>query len=204
MEKGTKAKTGTKTGSGGQKNTIRLIVIGCILVAMLIGFYYYIAHKTGSGKGEEAVKITETQAALLRNLEMNYPPSPKEVIKYYCEITRCFYNETHTDEELEELALQIQKLYDDELVANQTQEEYMQNLISDIASMQKQGYVISSYSTSSSTDVDYFTEDGFEWARIYCGFSIRKGTTIISTNERFLLRKDRDGHWKIYGWELVE
>lgn len=184
-------------------NIVRLAVIGCILVLLLVGFYYYLSHKTDTnGKGEET-KVTKTQQVLLRNLETNYPPSPKEVVKYYCDITQCFYNEIHTDEELEELALQIQLLYDEELIANQTQEEYLQKLVVDVAAMQSQELVISSYATSSSTDVEYFTEDGFEWARMYCSFSIRRGTELINTNERFLLRKDEEGHWKIYGWELV-
>lgn len=187
-----------------RNHVVKILVIGCILVALLVGFYYYVSHKMSASGSEDTGTITKTQQVLIRNLETNYPPSPKEVIKYYCEITRCFYNETHTDEELRELAAQIQLLYDDELVANQTKEDYMQNLISDIASMQKQGLVISSYSTSASTDVEYFTEDGFDWARMYCNFSLRKETTIINTNERFLLRKDDESHWKIFGWELVE
>lgn len=188
----------------GKKSIVRMVVIGCILLILLIGFYYYISHKTSTEKSKETEKVTQTQQVLLRNLETNYPPSPKEVVKYYCDITQCFYNEIHTEEELKELALQIQLLYDEELIANQTEESYMEKLSSDIASMQSQGLVISSYSTSASTDVEYFTEDGFDWARMYCSFAIRKGTELINTNERFLLRKDEEGHWKIYGWALVE
>lgn len=188
----------------GKKSIVRMVVIGCILLILLIGFYYYISHKTSTEKSKETEKVTQTQQVLLRNLETNYPPSPKEVVKYYCDITQCFYNEIHTEEELKELALQIQLLYDEELIANQTEESYIEKLSSDIASMQSQGLVISSYSTSASTDVEYFTEDGFDWARMYCSFAIRKGTELINTNERFLLRKDEEGHWKIYGWALVE
>lgn len=197
-------KNGKGNGADGKVSIVRLAVIGCILVLLLIGFYYYLSHKTSTESKEDVAVVTQTQQVLLRNLETNYPPSPKEVVKYYCDITQCFYNEIHTDEELKELAFQIQLLYDEELIANQTEESYLQKLGSDIASMQSQGLVISSYSTSSSTDVEYFTEDGFDWARMYCSFAIRKGTELINTNERFLLRKDEEGHWKIYGWELVK
>ena len=187
-----------------KKKQVKTLVIGLILVALLIGFYYYLSNRTSDEQSEETEVITQTQQVLLRNLDMNYPPSPKEVVKYFCDITQCFYNEEHTDEEIYQLGMQIQKLYDDELVANQTEDEYIQNLISDVANMKKNELVISSYATSSSTDVEYFTEDGYEWARLYCNFGIRQGTKLINTNERFLLRKDADGHWKIYGWELVE
>ena len=187
----------------GQK-TIKLIIIGCILAALLVGFYYYLSHKTSRENSEDVGTITKTQQVLLRNLDANYPPTPKEVVKYYCEITQCFYNETNTEEEIRELAVQIQKLYDDDLIANQTQDGYMQNLITDIISMNQQGVVVSSYSTSASTDVEEFTEDGYQWARLYCNFVLRQETTLINTNEQFLLRKDENGHWKIYGWQLVE
>lgn len=187
-----------------KKGQVRTIVIGCILVVLLIGFYYYLANRTSTESSDEVTTITKTQQVLLRDLDMNYPPSPKEVVKCFCDITQCFYNEEHTDEEVYQLAMHIQKLYDAELIANQTQEEYVQNLISDIANMKKNELVISSYSTSSSTDVEFFEEDGYEWARLYCNIAIRQGSKLLNTNERFLLRKDADGHWKIYGWELVE
>lgn len=192
---------GKKTG--GQGKALKLIIIGIILVLLLVGFYYYVSHKMDLARKEETT-VSKTQQVLLYNLDTRYPPSPKEVIKYYSEITQCFYNETLTEEELYALAEQIQKLYDDELKGNKTEEEYMRDLKSDIASMKKNGCVVSSYSTSASTDVEYFTEDGHEWARLYCTYGIRKGTTWINTDERFLLRKDADGHWKIYGWTLVD
>lgn len=87
---------------------------------------------------------------------MNYPPSPREVVKYFGQLTQCFYNEEYTQEELEELALQIQKLYDKELVENKTQDQYLQDLRWDIDNMKDQEIVVSSYSPASSTDVTYF------------------------------------------------
>lgn len=186
------------------KKHIKTLIIGCILAALVIGFYYYLSNRTDKESAQDTETVTHTQQVLLRNLDTNYPPTPKEVVKYFCEISQCFYNEEHTDEEIEQLGLQIQKLYDEELIANQTQDEYIQNLISEVANMKKNDMVISSYSTSASTDVEEFTEDGYKWARLYCTFSVRKGTKLVNSNERFLLRKDDNGHWKIYGWELAE
>lgn len=187
-----------------QQKALKIILIGIFLVLLLIGFYYYVAHRSSQGKGDENGVLSRSQELIGYNLETKYPPSPKEVVKLYCEITKCFYNETHSEEELKDLALQMQKLYDDELAANQTQEEYIADLKAEIASMQSNSCVISSYSTSASTDVEYYTLDGFEWAKLYCSFGIRAGTTWFNSNEQFLLRKDSAGHWKIYGWKLAE
>ena len=63
---------------------------------------------------------------------------------------------------------------------------------------------MSGYSVSAAADVERFDEDGFEWARLYATYRLRQGTEYLYSNEVFLLRKDDDGHWKIYGFDLVE
>lgn len=196
------AKKTTQKGNEGN-HSIRAIIVVCVLAVMLVGFYYYISHKS-KGEGDDNVTMTKSQQVLLRNLEANYPPSPKEVVKYYCEITQCFYNETHTEAEVEALAAQIRKLYDEELVANQTEEGYLENVKIDILSMAGNGMTVSSFGLPSSTEVDFFSEDGYDWAKMYCNFNLRQETKIVNTIEQFLLRKDENGRWKIYGWQLVE
>ena len=64
--------------------------------------------------------------------------------------------------------------------------------------------MISSYSPASSVDVEEFQQDGFKWAKLQCSFTLRKGTQIQALTEIFLLRKDDEGHWKIYGWQPEE
>lgn len=174
------------------------------MAALVVGFYFYLSNRTKGDGTEQAETITKSQQVLLRNLENNYPPSPREVLKYYCDILQCLYNEPHSDEELEKLAMQIQLLYDEEFVANQPEDVYLLNLAGEIAELNKHDMKISSYSTSSSTDVEYFSRDGYEWASLYGILSIRQGTKMLTSNEKFLMRKDEDGHWKIYGWELVK
>ena len=175
------------------------LAIGCVLLA-----YYLINVRIEKSKPEDYVQLTAIQEVLSRNLDTNYPQTPKEVIKYYSEITKCFYNEEHTEEELYALAMQAQKLYDHDLVANKTEDQYLQDLKSEIQTFKEKDYYISSYGTSSSTDVYDFTEDGYKFSRLYCTYNIRVGTVIQPIEEIFLLRMDLEGHWKIYGWDLVE
>ena len=171
---------GTRKRRKEKQNPVKLLLIGMILVGMLVGFYFYVNNKMeGTGAVQETDVVTKTQQVLLRNMEIQYPPSPKEVVRYYFEITQCFYNEENTDEQIQDLALQIQKLYDDELIANQTQEAYMQNLISEIAGMKQNGVTLSHYSTSPSTEVDFFEEDGYDWARLYANFTLRQGSIVF-------------------------
>ena len=187
-----------------QGGTIRVILVGVILAALVAGYYYYLTNMRKAPGKDEAEKASAVEEVLLRNLDKNYPPSAKEVIKYYGEITKCFYNEEYTEEEFEKLAMQIQRLYDDELIANQTTQQYLDSLKLDVKNFKDQGIVISSVTPSSSVDVETFSKNGFDWSELNCTFSLRKGTELTRTEEVFLLRRDSDGHWKIYGFALAK
>lgn len=185
-----------------RSGVITVIVIGILLVAVVAGFAFSLNRRKTVAEAD--VQVTAVQKVLMKDLERSYPPSPKEVVKYFAEITKCFYNEEYTEEELTQLAEKIQGIYDDELVANKSQEDYLNDLKSEIADMKKGKYTISSYVVSASTDVEEFTENGYECARLYCTFSVKQGTNGTKASmEQFVLRKDEDGHWKIYGWDLV-
>ncbi len=183
----------------------KTIIIVVALAAIILVYYYSLSHRAKRQEVEEAFAATVVQSILMRDLEHNYPPTPKEVLKYYAEITECFYNETYSDEELVQLAGKIQMLYDAELVANKTQDQYMQDLRDDIAEMKGKQLTVASYEVSASTDVEYFEQDEYSCARLYCTFYLKQqGSGRVPSQERFVLRQDGDGHWKILGWELVE
>lgn len=175
------------------------LAVGCVFLA-----YYILNLRIEKSKPEDYVKLTKVQEVLSRDLEKNYPPTPKEVVKYYSEITKCFYNEDYTEEELEALAMKAVELYDRDLAANKDTETYLMDLKEDIKDFKDKDWSISSFSTSSSTDVDTFSDDGYDFARLYCTYNIRNGTVIQKLEERFLLRLDDKGHWKIYGWDSAK
>ena len=137
---------------------------------------------------------------LLKNLENDYPPTVREVIKYYNEIMNCYYSEKPTDEELKELADKAYELYDAELVAYQTEEMYMEDLKAEIDSYAATGTVLSHIALSSSTAVDYYTHNGRECAQIRCIYTMRQKTSLMTIKEVYVLRKDDAGRWKILGW----
>ncbi|NBJ94493.1 DUF6715 family protein [Parablautia muri] len=186
-------------GQGG----IKVLIVIIVLVCLALGYYYYLSNKR-TEESEQQVKATAVQEVLMRDLESNYPPTPREVVKYYAEITKCLYVESYTEEEFHDMAMQIQKLYDDELVANKTEQQYLDDLGLDVDGLKEQEIVVSSYSPASSTDVEEFTKDGYSWAQMRCTFNLRQGTEFQKTDEIFLLRKDEEGHWKIYGWTLAD
>ncbi len=195
-----------KTKKRVKSNAVKVIVVFAVLAVVIGICYFSVSNREAQPTEEKDVESTAVQEVLMRNLSHNYPPTPKEVIKYYSEISQCFYNESYTDEELEQLALQAQLLYDEELVGNKTQDQYFEDLRADIQEMKDNRCTIVSYSTSSSIDIENskFVQDGYEWAKVYCYYTLRVGNETTMTTEVFLLRKDTNGYWKIYGWELAD
>lgn len=185
---------------------IKKVLVGVTVVLMLavfvFGAFVLSNKKNGEEFREQEVDVSRVKEVVLQDISRNYPPTPKEVLKFYSEITCCFYDENITEEDLNALADKARELYDSELLANQTREEYIEKLKEDVLYFQSQGLVISGYSVSASADVKTWKEDGSSWARLYATYRLRQGTEYLYSNEVFILRKDSDGHWKIFGFEL--
>ena len=123
---------------------LRGILILLFAAMAFAGIFFRLNNKQqASTEEEEVAAATPIEIALERNLSTNYPGTPKEVVKYFSEITQCYYNETFDDDEqLEALARQMLKLYDDELVSYKSYEDYMFDLKSDINFYNENGYKI--------------------------------------------------------------
>lgn len=189
-----------KTKKG--KFTTQSIIVLMILILGVVGYYCYLVNRSNRSADEKAPTTVEN--VLLRDLEHNYPPTPKEVVRYYNDIIKCFYNEKCSQEELEALALKARGLYDQELLDHNEWDTYLFNLEAEIQDFRNNNRKISNISLASSMDVEEFTKDGYKFARIRCGYNILQGRDSSSSLQVYLLRKDEDGHWKIYGWDLAE
>lgn len=187
---------------------IKAVVMVLIMVGLVFSYYFYLTSRSGSGlpKDEDQVaeEMTVVQELLVRADYREYPSTPVQVLKYYNEITACFYNEQYTDNELEQLALEARSLYDLELIMNQSQEDYLNDLKDDIATFEAGNITILRSAVTPATDVYYFTYEGRECARLYSVYTLRSGTVNQLSKEVFIMRKDDEGHWKILGFELVE
>ncbi|MDE7476802.1 MAG: hypothetical protein K2M91_02440 [Lachnospiraceae bacterium] len=182
----------------GKAKTAIIIVV---LVVLVGGYYFYLSNYKNT---DEETIITAVQDVLLRNLDNDYPPTPREVIKYYSDITKCLYNETYTEQQLEQMADKLLALYDEELAENNPREQYIKDLKDEINAFTNNGYSIVSYTTSKSTDVEEYTLGGRKCAKLYCSYSVKAGVDYKSSRQAFVLRREAEtGHWKIFGFELV-
>ena len=137
-----------------QMGKVKVGIIIVILIAMVGGYYFYLSNFRDT---DEETVVTEVQDVLLKNLDTDYPPTPRELLKYYSDITKCLYNEKYTEEQLEQMADKMLALYDAELAENNPRDEYIKNLKKDVEDFLNSGYTISTYTTSRSTEVEEYT-----------------------------------------------
>lgn len=177
------------------------VIIAVVLVALVGGFYFYVSN---IGKDNDDVVVSAVQNVLLRNLDNDYPATPKELVKYYGDITKCLYNENYSEEQLAQMADKMIALYDDELAENNPRDQYIVDLKAAVKDFSDKNYTIISYTTSSSTDVEEYTHEGRKCASLYCTYSIKTGADYVSSKQVFVLCKESGtGHWKILGFDII-
>lgn len=187
------------------KSSVKVFVVLAVLVVLALVYFGYLANKPLRYEDED-VELTHVQELLLNNLDKKYPATPKEVVKLYSEITKAFYDEEYTEEELYDLVEMSYQLFDDELKKKNPIEQYYENLQKEIAYYAENRYVIKAYNTSSSVDIEKakFEKDGYTWTKVYGYYTMRYGTKMTTIEEVYVLRKDKAGYWRIFGWDLVE
>lgn len=182
-----------------KKTTTRVTLIMMCLLVLLVTLYAYLANKRKVEKAEAV--MTPIQEALSRDLKNDFPATPKEVVKYYNQLLVCFYNEECTEEEIAKLGQKARELYDAELLEENQPEIYMIRLRNDIEDYKENKRRITNSSVAASTSVVYDTLDGYSFARILCAYNIKEDSNNIPLKQVYLLRRDEDKRWKIYGWE---
>lgn len=187
------------------KKYIKYVVIGVILVALLVGLFLHLSKKPTSGE-EENITLTVADKLIAKDLDMNYPKSPRAVVKYYSEILECMFNEEVEEEDLKKLMGQARKLYDEELLAINEEDDQWKRMVSELTGYSSTETYMSKWEISTSSDVEYAEMEGREWASVHAVYTLKEynSATYNNVSEVYLLRKDAEGKWKIYGWQLAD
>ena len=198
----TNARKRREMGGGMKKSTVRVTIVFIILIVGIVAYFTYLSGKSRDAAAE--AQMTAVQLVRSRDMQNDYPPTVKEVVKYYTEIQKCFYAEGCTDEEVEQLGLRARELYDAELLENNELNSNLLQLKAEIAAFRNDKKQITSVSVANSVNVDTFTQDGYDFARIQCTYNVVESgkSTLVPTI--YLLRRDENRRWKIYGWDLAE
>ena len=181
----------------------RGIILVILVIALGMTVYTYSLNK---GTLTPTEKNSEDEAGKLasRNLETDYPNTPRKVIEYYSQIMKCFYGEELSEEILKKLVQQTRLLYDEELLAQNPEEDALKQTKDYNEEFRENNNKITEYIIEDSKDIEYYTKDDASYAIVTTAYFTRDKSGASKTYEDYLLRKDKDGNWKILGWELTE
>lgn len=191
------------------KSTRKIIfaIVGMLCVAALVLVVYFLISqgKISSVRGNNGPS-SEVEKLLNKDLESKYPELPTEVVKLYWRFNKCIYNNTMSDKQFEGLLEQLRMLYDDELLAESENswDTMYENLKAEKKQYAKKEQTIATYSVQQNSTVEYNTIDGRECATVITGTLLKAKSKREQTYEKFLLRKDEQGKWRILGWSQTK
>lgn len=179
--------------------SLKTVICVAILAALIFGYYNYTSNR---GKQTDTnTQADELQTLLAKDLEEAYPSTPREVVKLYSRIIKVLYDKELENSQVEKLGEQNLKLFDEELLAVNPQDTYFINLKSEIVKYKEEKSSITKYVIADSEDVEYWEDKEQSFASLTVTFSVKEKSSENKIKEKFLLRQDEEGRWKILGWE---
>lgn len=182
-----------------------IIAIACISVICASYFLFL------QGNQESEKDLTEIEKLIVRDLEENYPKSPREVVKLYNRIVKCYYgSQVPTEKELGKLVDQMICIMDDDLLLVNPRDDYYASVISDINQYKRDKKQLVSTDVCSTNDVKYVTDDKDgegekdELAYVDASYFVNTDGKFSYTYQQFVLRQDANGRWKILTFYQIE
>lgn len=184
------------------KIAIRVAVVSLICAALVVGYFIYLNKK--NAKTEEPDKtLTEAEIIETTDFDKNYPESPRAVVKWYNRIAVVLYNDDLGDVSVKTIGSKERDLFDEDLLKLNPERDFYKNIEQEISDNEKRSRSIISTEVNDSADVAYKTVNGYECAYVYSYYFGKEGNNFTRTYQKFCLRKDKDGRWKILTWEKV-
>lgn len=187
---------------GVMKRLKYLMTLALILVLGIMIYYYYVNKDTETDNNKDDVEVSEVDKLLAKDLDDNYPKTAREVVSYFVSIQECYYNEEYTDDKLVQLSYQAMKLFDNELIENNEFDEYYENLGLEIDEYKSSEKTITKTILDKASDIIYSEIDGVRYASMNCIYYLKTEDETTKVTEKYALRCDDEGKWKILGWEI--
>lgn len=182
---------------------ISVFIVFTILAVGIVGLYYYfLTHKS-----EKEEDLTKEKSAVQEMIDMDfeefYPATVNTVMETYCKLCQAMYNEEYSEDEFKQLLSQYRKLLDDELLAQNPEDTQLSQLSADIGQYKDDKKIIFTYRIVDDASNKETTLDGKNYATTTISMGVKQGSSSVETTvETFILRKDKNDRWKILGWQL--
>ena len=187
------------------KKTHNPVVVGIVmaLLAVFIIGGFFLVRSIGLKNLELKKSKTEVEKLMELNLDDNYPGNAREVLKIYNRILKCCYNEELTDEQIKKLAEQNQKLFDEQLLEKNPLDQYVEKLKKDIEDYKSKKTTIANIAIQDLAEAEREERGGYKFCNLLVSYIVKDTKGLNTTNEKYYLREDDKGRWKILFWELT-
>jgi len=187
------------------KKTQNPVVVGIVmaLLAVFIIGGFFLVRSIGLKNMELKKSKTEVEKLMELNLDDNYPGNAREVLKVYNRILKCCYNEELTDEQIKKLAEQNQKLFDEQLLEKNPLDQYVEKLKKDIKDYKDKKTTIANIAIQDLAEAEREERGGYKFCNLLVSYIVKDTKGLKTTNEKYYLREDDKGRWKILFWELT-
>ena len=187
------------------KKTQNPVVVGIVMAlhAVFIIGGFFLVRSIGLKNLELKKSKTEVEKLMELNLDDNYPGNAREVLKIYNRILKCCYNEELTDEQIKKLAEQNQKLFDEQLLEKNPYDQYVEKLKKDIEDYKSKKTTIANIAIQDLAEAEREERGGYKFCNLLVSYIVKDTKGLKTTNEKYYLREDDKGRWKILFWELT-
>lgn len=182
-----------------------IIAIACICV-ICAGFFFF-----SQDNKEDEKNLTEIEKVIVKDLDNNYPKTPREVVKFYNRLVKCYYgSEMPTEKQLGKLVDQMICLMDEDLLLVNLRDVYYNSVVSDINQYKNQKKQLVSTDVCDTNDVKYVTDDKNGQAEkdnlayVTASYFINTDGKFAYTYQEFVLRQDTKGNWKILTFYQIQ
>ena len=188
-----------------KKNSpVGTIVFLVILSGVIIGLYVMLTRdNTKDETTEIPSELTEAETLIRKDLVKNYPATAREVLKIYCRITKCLYNDDLTDEQIEKLVSKLRDLYYPDLLAVNNEDIQIAAIKEEREKYKKEKKSIFDYWIDTTENIEYIDTKFGETAIINMSFT-EQGSGMNKVYEKFSIVKDTDGKWKIAAFKEIK
>ena len=185
------------------QNPIVVVIVMVVLAAAVIGGFLF-ARNIGEKNQETRKSKNEVEKLMNLDLDENYPGTAREVHKINNRLMKCYYNEELTDEQIKALALQNQKLFDEELIKRNPYDTYVERLKKEIEGYKKSKVTIINIGLQELAAAETEEKGGYKFCNLIVSYFLKEGNSHKKTNNKYYLREDENGRWKILFWEVTK
>lgn len=183
------------------KNISVFAFVTCLIVIGIVMVFY---QRKNSDKSELADGEPKTEAGkiIAKDLEVDYPATPTEVLKFLGRINKCLYNGEASEEDQNNILEQLRALYSAKLLEQNPLDEHRKNLVKELEAFSSKNYRIASCTVGKSSSVKYGTVEGQECAYLQMAYFLksRKESKSAKSYQNYVLVKE-DGKWKILAFQ---